>query len=339
MYGLVAAALSDPQSTATPEACDRNWQAVVALLKATDDNPGKHPRRTRLYAFIAAADAISLLPTGDLSELDRAVQLMTWAAKRKQLLPFVAIDQILSEVDVDSSSPDAVHRWRNALQAMLDLGRDPKRHGMDNNADGVCQDLATALHDLPPENPQASAGNQNTVNPWDAPILLAKAQTLSGIDNLEPRLQPALDRIYFIGSGRNPGDEQQTFIQAFSVPLIGGSPTPLARATVRAMSPPGDDGLRGGDDGEYFLIHGTALDEQNFYASVDGQGIFVFPRDGSPAWRIDSHMGLPSDSTYSLLAANGDLWINCSAGSGEYLVKWNPQKKIASVRDLQHSQR
>jgi hypothetical protein len=328
MYGTIARTLANPKSSAaSPQARDQAIQAVFAQLEKTLNNPGEHPQATRLYACIAAADAIHLLPGGTKSSTDLAIDLLNISIGRKQLIPQTVME-LLREDSAFTALPDQPQKVLDALRRMLAFSARADVEVVDGNRDGLRQELSDEIHQLHKQFPDLGA--EPVDKPWDAVRKLVDVRQLSGISRIEEFAQVAGDKVCFLGSGTD--DHGAFFIQAFEVPLAGGVPKPLAKTTVEPL-PPFDGNVFHTDLGfVYRLIQGGTVDDRNYYVCVHGEGVVVFPRDGSAAFRLDTVHGLPSNWARCAVAMGGVLYIAMSEEAGAYLAKWDPANRSIDIK-------
>jgi hypothetical protein len=318
IYGVVAETLAHRQTAAaTPAQRDQAIQALIDQLQTAVQKSQTHPWRLRHYAYYAAAHGIILLPAGTHARDEELIRLFEVAEQRRQLLPQNVLEFISENIDLDSSD-DAPRRWLAALEKMQQLSQEANYRFIDQDLDSGRQALAGEIHDLRQKYPRL--GVEKVARVWDSSIKLADVASLSQISALEYGVQTIDNRACFIGSGTDT--QGQFFIQAFEVPLSGGLPKALAKIIVKPLSSISEDGSGYGDNFTYRLIEASAVDDQNFYVSVRGQGVVVFPRDGSLAIRVDTHDGLPSDWTQALAAADGKLFITSTTVNGAYLLAW-----------------
>jgi hypothetical protein len=326
IYGIIAKALADPGlAAATPQTRDVTIKAVFTQFEETIKNAKASPRLTRLYAYVAAADAIRMLPVGSRSRTEVAIDLLNFAIARKQLIPYTTIILLRPQLDVTPSEPSA-QKITEVLERTLQLSQAKDTHMLDGNADGVRQMISSALRRFDATRPVPLA--DAATRPWESAKLLANLASLPGISRIWTSAQVVDDQVYFVGSGTD--GEGKFFIQTFEIPLAGGTPKPLAKTVVDPM--PVERSSDTDLDWAYRLIQGSAVDDKNYYACVHDQGVIVFPRNGAAAIRLDTTHGLPSNWARSVVAMNGNVYISISAHDGSYLVKWCPTDQTMDVR-------
>ena len=315
LYGCILEQRADPKLEART-AEERDGQLATFLRKVDDAmaDPNPDARRALQYAYIAAVDAIEMLPRGDKTVPGLARELCGLALRRGQLIPSVALGQILQIASSDGWADE----WLDPISKALAFCESPDCMVLDGNAGQSRRALADALHSMYEAHPEF--GPQKSIRPWDAVTRLASIDALPQITRLEEHPRLFGQNICFLGSGMDKDD--QFFIQGFEVPLTGGALKPLARLKVNPLLP-----LEGGigpyDGYLYRLIQGGAIDDDNYYVSVRGQGVAIFPRDGSPASQINASNGLSTNWARSLVASHGALYIACSSEQGAFLCRWN----------------
>jgi hypothetical protein len=356
LYGTIAKAISDPAAAAaSQEARNQARSAFSGQLKKTLKNPGPTPIRVRMYSYIAAADANRLLSTGTESMSDAAIDVMDLSVQHHQLMPLTALKMLWSQID--TSTPALRQKAGAALGRMTQLSHAEDVRVLDDNADGVAQEIFGELHQLseasaapaphgdsgcagksekaaaptaPATPPAPAAGAEPAVKPWDAAKRLVDFKSLPGISRIEEGARVFGDMLDFLASGTDASGG--FFIQAFEVPLAGGTPKALGKTSVSPLPEFGDKVYDTDLDYAYRLIQGSAVDERNFYVCVHDQGVVVFPRDGTVPTRINADHGLPSNWARSVVALDGLVYIAVSSKEGSYLVKWHVKKQTFDVR-------
>jgi hypothetical protein len=325
MYGFVAAALADPERLEkTPAQVEETRQAFMRLFETTLSANGPATQQTRQYAYIAAVDGMNLLPKGTRSDTETTIDFLNLALRRKEVIPYITLKLLFEGASPSSSG--APREWLDVLERTLDLSRATDSNGLDGNADGLRQMLTEEIRDLRQRYPEL--GPAKVTRPWESVRRLADIDSLPGITRFEEFPQVAGDQVCFLGSGKDAAGK--FFLQAFEVALAGGPPRALGLINVEPLRPAGN-GYWPVDGFVYRLIQGGAVDDRNYYVSVRGGGVLVFPRDGTPASRINKNTGLPSDWARSLVAKDGYLYVVSSADDGAYLTKWNPKDKTSDV--------
>jgi hypothetical protein len=320
MYGVIADALADPSVQ------EKRLADFWTLFEHTLQEPGARPTRTRKYAFVAAVDVVEILPAKNKhSRRDDFIHILNIGLRRKVLIPQAAVSRLWDGITADD---EGNRNWIETVQKTLDLARSPDVHVLDGNRDGVVQELTSHLHDVHQDHPKLA--KEDVVRPWESARRLVEFSQLSGIARLEEFPKVLGNSVCFLGSGKD--QNSKFFIQAFEMSLDGGTPKPLAKMFIDPLPDSGDDRSHFGDGFVYRLIESGAVDEQNYYVSVRGQGVIVFPRNGSPAERINTDAGLPSNWTQDIVVVGDTLYIASSSDAGGYLVAWDLNKRSASIR-------
>ena len=119
---------------------------------------------------------------GDLKRSLGPIHLISLAVRHRQLIPFTALDLISDDVDI-ASSHAGPRGWASALESALALSRASDCVVLDDNADGVRQQLVSEIHELHSQHPEL--GQEKLLKPWDSARRLVDAQSLPGISRIE----------------------------------------------------------------------------------------------------------------------------------------------------------
>ena len=75
----------------------------------------------------------------------------------------------------------------------------------------------------------------------------------------------------------------------------------------------------------------ACLDGSNYYIGSYGNGLSVFPLNGSEPWRVTEDNGLPSNRVYAVCSLSGHLYVSCRDGDESFLAAVEPVARKCRV--------
>ena len=197
------------------------------------------------------------------------------------------------------------------------------------------------------------AGTKPTTNapppaPWKQSMcLLDLAKPINGLAWLfKPVAQGG--EVFAAGLGFHEWGPPEDSLQLVSVPLAGGAPSFLGRATITgidwmnrpyvlARKPASrlTDALAWLDN----VVRAACVGD-GCYFTATASGLFVFPTNGGPVLRLGTTNGLPTEDIHSVAFLDGKLYIGAGSESEGYLAAYEPATRkvaiLASSRRSEH---
>jgi hypothetical protein len=170
------------------------------------------------------------------------------------------------------------------------------------------------------------------------------------INNMAWLFKPVVQggHVLAVGLGFREWGLAEDTLQLVRVPLGGGPPSFLGRATMTGIDWPNRPGVLALGP-EARLSHPLArLDNivraactgGGFYFAATTSGVFIFPTNGGPGLRLGLTNGLPTEDIHGMAFLDGKLFFGAGAESEGYLAAYDPATRkvriLASSRRSQH---